>query len=386
MYRWPSRLRLAVRSKVCYGLGAASEGRTMRARGTGSVYPRGSVWWVKYYDAYGHVHRESSGSKRQADAERLNKKRLAEVAAGARLVGHERERTTFDDLERAIADDYGLRRRKTLDSVLQSFRALRRSFGGWRACDIGYQELASYTARRLEERKPATVRRELVLLRRSMVLAHRAGRLAIVPAFPTIAVDNARSGFFEDEQWRSVRAHLPAHLQDVGDFAFLTDWRLMEILTLRWASLDLTRGVVSLPGRATKNGRARAFPFSEFPELGAIIARCRVRTDEAQRAGRIVPFVFHDKGEPLFGADGRAKRSLRRGWRRACAAVGLPGRILHDFRRTAVRNLERAGMPRSVAMELVGHRTESVYQRYDIVSEKDLTDGVKTYAAWLARA
>jgi integrase len=114
-----------------------------------------------------------------------------------------------------------------------------------------------------------------------------------------------------------------------------------------------------------------------------VLVHRRALTDEAQRAGRIVPFVFHDNGEPLFGADERARRSLRRAWRRACAAAGLPGRILHDFRRTAVRNLERSGMPRSVAMELVGHRTASVYQRYDIVSEKDLSDGVKTYAAWL---
>jgi len=159
----------------------------------------------------------------------------------------------------------------------------------------------------------------------------------------------------------------------------------MEILTLRWASIDLTRSVVSLSGRAAKNGRARAFPFSDFAELRALIARQRARTDEAQRAGRIVPFVFHDNAQPLFGADGRAKRSLRRAWRRACTAAALPGRILHDFRRTAVRNLERAGMPRSIAMELIGHRTESVYQRYDIVSEKDLTDGVRTHAAWLAR-
>jgi integrase len=51
---------------------------------------------------------------------------------------------------------------------------------------------------------------------------------------------------------------------------------------------------------------------------------------------------------------------------------GVPGRIFHDFRRTAVRNLERAGVPRSVAMKMVGHKTEAVYRRYAIVSDSDL--------------
>ncbi len=281
-----------------------------------------------------------------------------------------------------------MRGRKSLDSVLQSFRALRRGgFGGQRACDVGYDDLVRYAAERGECRAPATVRRELALLHRALMLAHRAGRLAAVPPFPTIAVDNARSGFFEPEEWQAVRAQLPSHLQDVGDFAYLTGWREMEIFGLRWADVDVERGLVSLPGRATKNGCARAFPFREFPELGAVLARSRTRTDEAQRTGsRIVPWVFHDgAGDPLFGADRRPRRSFRRAWRRACVAAGCPGRIPHDFRRTAVRNLERLGVPRASAMALVGHKTESVYRRYDIVSERDLTDAVRGYAAGLAR-
>jgi integrase len=74
----------------------------------------------------------------------------------------------------------------------------------------------------------------------------------------------------------------------------------------------------------------------------------------------------------VFDRNGNPIKKLYRAWETACNAAGTPGRIMHDFRRTAVRNLERAGVSRSVAMKMTGHKTEAVYRRYAIVSESDL--------------
>ena len=105
--------------------------------------------------------------------------------------------------------------------------------------------------------------------------------------------------------------------------------------------------------------------------------------DECHRRipkGRICPWVFHDTGRILLDELGKMHWKVREAWKAACEDVGVPGRIPHDFRRTAVRNLVRAGVSEDIAMKLTGHETRSVFDWYDVVDEEDLGDAVRELA------
>ncbi len=162
---------------------------------------------------------------------------------------------------------------------------------------------------------------------------------------------------------------LPVEVAPVVEFLYLTGWRVSEALGLTWAQVDFKAGTVRIEVGTSKNREGRVFPFAALPELAELLQRQRERTAVVERAtGRIVQPVFHRDGRPI--------KSFRHAWVTACKAAGLGGRLVHDLRRSAVRNLEQAGVARSVAMRLTGHKTEAVYRRYAIVSERDLAEGV----------
>jgi integrase len=357
-----------------------------RHYGTGGVYQRGKTWWVRFCYR-GRELRESSESTKRAEAVRLLKRRLAEMGAG-RLVGPDSEKVTFADLAEMLRNDYRLNGRRSLDRAERSLDRLTAYFGEHaRALDLTADRIVGYVAHRQEAKvAPATIRNELAALKRAFSLAVSAGRLNGRPAFPTIHVDNARRGFFERPDFEAVLAHLPRDLQPVAEFMYATGWRKGEVLGLAWSDVDLDAGVARI--EHTKSGEPRTLPFHALPGLDALITAQRERTTEVERRrGVICPHVFHRQGRPI--------RDFRGAWQAACVAVGFATvtkdaegkvikvkvhRIPHDFRRTAVRNMERAGVSRSVAMKISGHKTESVYRRYAIVSEADLAEGLAKVA------
>lgn len=341
-----------------------------RARGTGSIRLVGRVWKIRYTIG-GREIQETAGA-RQEDAVKLLGTRLGQASDGT--LHPDVARLMWADVEAIILDAH--RQHRSYEKVERHVRRhLRRRFAGLRAAALTYDRLLAYKQTRLgEQASPSTVRYELSLVRTGLVIAHRAGRLAALPPLPPVHVENTRSSFFEDAEFRRLVRHLPPAPAAVATFMFWTGWRRNETLTREWRHVDFTRGTIVLEPGETKNGQGRTLPFDVLPELAALLKAQRVyTTDVERRTGQIIPWVFHRDGERVV--------SIRQAWRTACKKAGLVGRIPHDFRRSAVRRFERCGVPRSVAMQLVGHQTEAIYRRYAITNETDLREGLAKVAA-----
>jgi integrase len=349
-------------------------------RGADGTLKGSAVIWAKYRDALGVLRRESTETTKEQEAKRFLKQREGAAVEG-RVIVPRADKITVAELAEALKADYKANARRSADRLEFSLAHLIPFFGPRPAMQVSSADVTKYRVQRLDAgAAPATINRELAALKRMFSLAVKGERLQRMPYIEMLKENNARRGFFERAQFEAVRAHLPAYAQPAATFAYITGWRLKsEILTLQWRHVDFKVGVVTLDVGTTKNRDGRTFPM--VPELRAVLEAQRSTTEALQKkTGAIIPYVFHwtKRGRPLKG--------FTKAWRKACRAAGVPGRIPHDFRRTAVRNLERAGVPRSTAMAMVGHRTEAIYRRYAIVDEVMLREGGAKLAAYAGSA
>jgi integrase len=351
----------------------------LKAKGQGLIYRRGAVWWIQYY-VRGQRFRESSGSSNRSDAVRLLKQRYTDAQAG-RPLGPQPERTTFDELAAILFDDYQANGRRSLDRAEDAINRLRSFFGrDARAIDITADRVTAYRVHRQEQSYKgrlvanSTINYELAILGRAFRLATRARKVTPHPEIEMLHTDNARQGFFEREQYQAVLDRLPVYLHPVMTAAYITGWRTKsELLSRQWRHIDLEAGWLRLDPGESKNGEGRMFPLT--PELRVLLETQRDWVRSLERlTGRIIPWVFvYPDGTPI--------RDYRHAWAKACDAAGMSGRLVHDLRRTAVRNLERAGVPRSAALKVTGHKTETVYRRYAIVDEGMMREAADKLAA-----
>lgn len=345
-----------------------------------SLVLRNGIWHIRYRDKRGKSRSQSTKLHTSEKNDILAKKKLAsfevdllrgEIRPGSPLIG-----SMLDD----VLNDYrtnGKKSIKTTESHIDRF--LRPWFGEMRADRFAADDWREYVAYRQEgseEYDPAangTINRERSALMRAFSLAYQAGRISNQPYIPRLKEAAPRSGFITRKEMESLCRHLPEYLKPVVRFGFLTGWRLGEILQLQWRHIDFDAGEIRLDPGSTKNGEARVFPMtSEIRGILEAIAPARpavnskavnINTVDAEAVTTTTPLIFHRKGEPVY---------IYHSWRKAARAIGRPGLIFHDLRRSAVREFIRQGMDERLAMQLTGHRTNDVFKRYRIIAESDL--------------
>ena len=336
-----------------------------------------SVWWIKFY-VHGKPVKESTGSAKESDAKALLKEREGRVVRGESVIPRQ-DRTTYEQARADLEAHYQANGTRNLHEFLRRVPPLDAFFRGRRINSITQSDVDRYTASRLAlGRQPGTVARELGSLTTMLRLQYERGTLQRLPILHKPAPGPARQGFFEREAYDAIRRQLPVDLQAAVALAYAFGWRTQsEVLTLEQRHLDLAAGTLRLDPGMTKNGDGRVVYLT--PELAALLAEqlARVKALERERT-MICPPLFPHLSGPLAG---KPRYDFKRAWYGACQRAGLAGRMRHDFRRTAVRNMVNAGVPERVAMQITGHKTRSIFDRYHIVSPADLQEASRRIGA-----
>lgn len=220
----------------------------------------------------------------------------------------------------------------------------------------------------------AQINRELTVLKRMFTLeVKELGKLAHMPHIPMLDESKAkRKGFLSLEDLENLVVFLSPPFDDIARVAFLTGWRVdSEIVPLEWRHVDFEANELRLDPQMAKNDDGRAFTLTD--DLRAIFVRLHGEHRARLKHGQVCPAVFvrmlrkGRQGEPTP----RPARAFWKAWARARTKAHMPGRMPHDMRRSAARNMVRRGLPERVAMELGGWKTRSVFDRYNITNEAD---------------
>jgi integrase len=328
--------------------------------GSGTIYLRGTIWWVRVWVDNKPVS-HSSKSTKKSEAIKLRDKLLGKK--------HRREISGGPD-ERVLVDEL-------LDDVLKSDieestryiwklvveKNLRPFFGKTRAARLSTDLFDSYREkRRTAGVTDATVNRELSILRTAFHNARKRTppKVRVVPYFPMVKETTVRKGFLSDETYGKLRDALEHELKALFVSAYVTGIRKGELLDIQWPQLDFSTNEIGLEPDETKNREGRSVPILDGDMRDLLLASKKER-DELWPDS---PWVFNRGGQQI--------KDFRGGWVNACKEAGVPDLNFHDLRRTAVRNMRRDGVPQVIRMKISGHKTDSMERRYNIVDGDDL--------------
>jgi integrase len=342
-----------------------------------------ATWYIRYYENAKRVQ-EATETEDYDEALAILRDKMAALA-GRQVYSDRPERVFMNQLFDLVIEVGKIKGNATqADAKLIIENRLRPRFGSMLAQRVTNKEIRKYVSERLAEKKgtetkktaatfaPATINKELAYLRRAFKLgASETPPLVLhVPRFEMLdASKNVREGTLSHDDYRKVRDQLKSHGRIALVLAYHTGARAGELRQIRVDRIDFKAGRINLPGFTTKSGKPRYLPI--FGDMAAEIEMAITKGSKA------CPFLIQRDGSQV------TKSGWKKNWATACKTAGVPAALFHDLRRTALTNMIEAGFSEKEAMEISGHKTRYVFDRYHIVSERRLKEMASKLGAFI---
>ena len=223
--------------------------------GEGSIYKRGTRYWISY-SVNGKNHKESGG-KTKAEARALLQAQKVNIQQG-NFITPQQNKVSIDRLLDNYISNLKVKGAKSIPALVSGLKPIRNAFGHMRAVSLTSDMMNEFILEQVDIGK-ATVNRGTQGLRTAYNLAIKEGKLNSAPHFTILKEDNAREGFFEKEEFEAVLEHLPTPYNDMAEFAYYTGWRTGEIKPLRWEQVDRKGREIRL--KTSKNDLGRVIPL-----------------------------------------------------------------------------------------------------------------------------
>jgi integrase len=322
------------------------------------------TYWIEYY-LDGKRRRERIGPAKAAAEQRLRE--VLKARTEERYIDKDKAaRTTLGELYKWYLDLPEVKAKKSVNRDRECLsHVLRLLSETVKISALTPGGIEAYQAQRLAEpstrRKgkttaPATVHLEVTMLKALLNRAVRHGNLDHNPIqrVKMVPVNNVRERVLTQAEFELLFLECAAHLRPIVALAYYSGMRKLEVLELSWNEVDFSKGIIRLAADRTKTRKSRMVPL--HPRVRAMLERL----PRALHTNKV--FLF--KGKPL--------KDIRSAYEAACRRAGLEDFTFHDLRHCAINNLRQAGNDYFKIMAISGHKTMSVFKRYNLVTEEEL--------------
>lgn len=323
------------------------------------------IYWIEYYLA-GRRKRERIGQSKTAAEQRL------------RDVLKARTEERYIDKDKSIRQTLGglcawylclpeVKAKRSYSRDKDSIRNLKRLLGEHtKIRDLTSGRMETYQQQRLQEPSPvypgktitpATVNRELACIKTMLNRAVRHGKLDVNPIADVrkLQENNIRMRVLKQEEFEQLYKSCESHLKPIVLTAYYTGMRRSEILGLTWKEVDMRQGFIRLSADKTKTKADRSVPL--HPRVESLL--------------KAMPRALHTSR--VFLRRGKHFDDIKHSFRAACMRAGIENFTFHDLRHCAINNLRQAGNDYFKIMAMSGHKTMSVFKRYNMVTEEELS-------------